>query len=346
MTTGVTAQPDTATALAIEVRGLCHTYKPTRSRRSSRKHAAPVNDAALDRVDLSVRPGEIFALLGPNGSGKSTLLRILATVQAARQNDEQPGHATIFGHDIALKPQQVRQQLGVVFQHPALDLKLTAIENLRIHGKLYGLAGPSLEQAATQALTALGLADRINDHTESFSGGMRRRVEIAKALLTHPRLLLMDEASSGLDLAIQQAIWSDLRRLVAEKGLTVLLTTHLMHEAEQADRVAVMSQGKVVAVDTPSALVAKVGGQVLEITPATGIKAEVLRDQIINQFPDRLSANNTSTQPGRVHIEHPDAAAMIDPLSRSLGEQAIGFRLGRPTLADAYLKLTGQSLTD
>lgn len=326
---------------AVCVRGLSHTYKPIKQRRSSRKHAPPVQDAALDAVDLDVAPGEIFALLGPNGSGKSTLLRILATVQAPRDN---AGTATIFDSNIIHHAQAVRQHLGVVFQHPALDLKLSAYENLSVHGRLYGLSGKPLDEAIKQALDQLGMAERMHDHVESFSGGMRRRVEIAKALLTQPRLLLMDEASAGLDLAIQRDIWADLRKLVADAGLTVLLTTHLMDEAEQADRVAVMAKGKVVAVDTPDALVAKVGGQVLEITPATGTSPEQLRDHLKNLLGNRLGGAAPTVSQGRVHIEHADAASVIAELSEALGDEAIGFRLGRPTLADAYLKLTGQTL--
>lgn len=335
-----TAKTDVA-AHAIAVRGLSHTYKPVKQRRSSRKHAPPVQDAALDAVDLHVSPGEVFALLGPNGSGKSTLLRILATVQAPRDN---AGTATIFDHDIIKDAPVVRQHLGVIFQNPALDLKLSAYENLSVHGKLYGLSGKPLDEAIKQALDQLGMAERMHDHVESFSGGMRRRVEIAKALLTKPRLLLMDEASAGLDLAIQRDIWTDLRKLVADTGLTVLLTTHLMDEAEQADRVAVMAKGKVVAVDTPDALVAKVGGQVLEITPANGTTVDQLAEQVSAALGDRLGSSAPTISQGRVHLEHPDAPSMIAELSDVLGEQATGFRLGRPTLADAYLKLTGQTL--
>lgn len=343
-----TAAASPGDALAIDVRGLSHTYKPKRARKPSKRRPVQVDDAALDRVDLQVRPGEIFALLGPNGSGKSTLLRILATVQAARQNasdsSDAPGFAKLFGHDIAEHPQHARQALGVVFQHPAIDLKLTAIENLRLHGKLYGLSGDSLEQAARQALVDLGLEDRQNDFTESFSGGMRRRVEIAKALLTRPRLLLMDEASAGLDIAIQREIWSDLRRLVKDTGLTVLLTTHLMDEAELADRVAVMSAGKLVAVDTPDALVATVGGQVLQITPANQVDAEDLLQRVREAVTDRLAGCELRAYDGKVHLEHPDAASIIETLTEQLGDDATTFRLGRPNLADAYLKLTGQSL--
>ena len=342
MTMNTTAATETDTP-AIHVRALSHTYKPVRQRRKSRKHAPPPQDAALDRVDLDVKPGEIFALLGPNGSGKSTLLRILATVQAARENNSD-ATTTIFGHDIASDAQQVRQHLGVVFQNPALDLKLTAYENLIVHGKLYGLTGATLDNDVKAALEQLSMADRMHDHVESFSGGMRRRVEIAKALLTKPRLLLMDEASAGLDLAIQRDIWADLRKLVRETGLTVLLTTHLMHEAELADRVAVMSMGKVVAVDSPDALVAKIGGQVLEITPANGTTAEQLSTDI-NAALRTLDQDIVSTiHNGHVHIEHPRASVMIADLSTALGDSATSFRLGRPTLADAYLKLTGQEL--
>ncbi len=345
MTTLQTDEPMTNTtkAAAVQVRGLSHTYKPARKRKPSRrKHAPPPQDAALDQVDLDVKPGEIFALLGPNGSGKSTLLRILATVQSPRDN---AGTATVFGSDIIDDAQAVRQHLGVVFQHPALDLKLTAYENLSVHAKLYGRFGPTLDADIKQALNQLGMADHLHDHVESFSGGMRRRVEIAKALLTRPRLLLMDEASAGLDIAIQRDIWTDLRKLVADTGLTVLLTTHLMDEAEQADRVAVMAQGKVVAVDTPDKLVAKIGGQVLEITPANGTPAEQLCKSVKDALGDRLAGIEPVAIHGRVHLEHPEAPSMIATLSAELGEQATSFRLGRPTLADSYLKLTGQSLS-
>lgn len=343
MNVEMTAQLDAE--LAVHVRGLSHTYKPQKQRRSSRKHAPPPQDAALHHVDLDVRQGEVFALLGPNGSGKSTLLRILATVQAARQTGSDTTVA-IFEKDLTANPHAVRQHLGVVFQNPALDLKLSAYENLSVHGKLYGLSGPTLDQAIKQSLSDLGLGDRMNDATESFSGGMRRRVEIAKALLNKPQLLLMDEASAGLDIAIQRDIWADLRMLVAENGLTVLLTTHLMEEAELADRVAVMSKGKVVAVDTPDALVARVGGQVLEITPANGNSADELLEQVRTRLGDRADHSELSVNHNRVHLEHPDAAAFIAALSESLGQQASSFRLGRPTLADAYLKLTGQTLSD
>ncbi|MBX2852656.1 MAG: ABC transporter ATP-binding protein [Phycisphaeraceae bacterium] len=325
---------------AVCVRSLSHTYKPLNQRRSH-KHAPPSQDAALDNIDLDVQPGEVFALLGPNGSGKSTLLRILATMLTPRGNQ---GTATIFGSDITADAQAVRQHLGVVFQHPALDLKLSAYENLSVHAKLYGLAGSALGDTIKQALDQLGLADRMHDHVESFSGGMRRRVEIAKALLTQPRLLLMDEASAGLDIAIQRDIWADLRKLVADTGLTVLLTTHLMEEADQADRVAVMAKGNVVAVESPDALVAKVGGQVLEITPRSGTSADRLCELVSDAIGDQLENHRPIASQGRAHLEHPEAPSMIATLSDQLGEQAIGFRLGRPTLADAYLKLTGQSL--
>jgi ABC-2 type transport system ATP-binding protein len=339
MTSETATATDTDT-LAVHVRSLSHTYKPIKQRRSKR-HAPPPQDAALDRVDLDVKPGEVFALLGPNGSGKSTLLRILATVQSPRDNQ---GRASIFDSDIVSDAQTVRQHIAVVFQHPALDLKLTAIENLSVHARLYGLTGDTLDATIKQTLEQLGLADRMYDHVESFSGGMRRRVEIAKALLTKPRLLLMDEASAGLDLAIQRDIWTDLRKLVADTGLTVLLTTHLMDEAERADRVAVMANGKIVAVDTPDKLVAQVGGQVLEITPANGTSPQGLHDQVKELLGGRLAGAQPTISQGKVHLEHPDAPSVIAELSDSLGASATGFRLGRPTLADAYLKLTGQTL--
>jgi ABC-2 type transport system ATP-binding protein len=342
MTASQTAEPTTTAtrAPAVSVRGLSHTYRPVKQRRS-RKHAAPPQDAALDNVDLDIHASEIFALLGPNGSGKSTLLRILATVQSPRDNT---GSVSVFGSDLLRNARHVRQTLGVVFQHPALDLKLSAFENLSVHARLYGIDRSQVDQAVNHALDRLGLADRMHDRVESFSGGMRRRVEIAKALLSDPRLLLMDEASAGLDLAIQREIWADLRERVAEAGLTVLLTTHLMEEAEQADRVAIMAKGRVIAVDTPEALVASVGGELLEITPISGTtpsEVAAIAEPIVRKRFGDASPTLLATA---VRFEHPSAAAVLPELTEALGERICGIRLGKPTLADAYLKLTGQSL--
>ena len=303
-------------------------------------------------VSLAVRVAASDAsvlITGPNGSGKSTLFRILATVQAQRPaNGEKPGQAAVFGHDLAQQPELVRRQIGVVFQHPALDDKLTARENLRFHGMLFGLDKAELATRGEQWLDTLGLIDRADDPIESFSGGMRRRVEIAKALLTHPRLLMMDEASTGLDAGVLRDIWGLLRQRVDDDGLTIALTTHLMHEAEQCDRLAVLSKGKIVAIDTPAGLVDRVGGRVLEVQFAQGGgKVSPEDEQALGDTLGRLAAGQTldiTLLHGSARVEHEQADQWVGPLMDALGERLRAVRVGRPTLEDAYLKLTGHRL--
>lgn len=339
---------------AIHVQGLSHAYirpEPKRSKRKSHKGPPPayLADPALSDINFTVNPGEVFGLLGPNGSGKSTLFRILATVQAQRPaHGEKPGRAAIFGHDLAQQPAQVRGQIGVVFQHPALDDKLTARENLRFHGMLFGLGQSELATRGEQWLETLGLTDRADDPIESFSGGMRRRVEIAKALLTDPRLLMMDEASTGLDAGVLRDIWGLLRERVDTGGLTIALTTHLMHEAEQCDRLAVLSKGKIVAIDTPAGLVDRVGGRVLEVQFAEGGgKASPEDEQALRDTLGRLApgqALEITLFHGSARIEHQQADQWVGPLMEAMGDRLRAVRVGRPTLEDAYLKLTGHRL--
>ena len=225
-------------SLAVEVRDVTHHLGPRLAGR-----------VALDGVDLEVRAGEIVALLGPNGSGKTTLFRILATLLRPRS-----GTASVFGHDVRGAPAEVRRHLGVVFQHPALDPMLTVAENLRHHGHLYGLRGASLSRRCEAALAALEVADRARDRVAALSGGLRRRVEIAKVLTHEPRLLLLDEPSAGLDPRARGGVFAILEDLRARLGTTVLMTTHFMEEADRCDRVAIMDSGKVVACDAPALL--------------------------------------------------------------------------------------------
>ena len=196
------------------------------------------NREALRSVSFEVRAAEIFALLGPNGGGKTTLFRILSTSFAPTG-----GRAEVFGHDLVTQSAQVRQQMGVVFQAPSLDKKLSAAENLWHHGHLYGLRGQPLRQQMTEMLGRVGLSDRARDRVEKLSGGMQRRVEVAKGLLHRPRLLLMDEPSTGLDPGARRDLWDYLKESRERDRLTILLTTHLMGEAEQCDRVAILHRG-------------------------------------------------------------------------------------------------------
>jgi len=241
--------------------------------------------AALDGVDLSVREGEIAAMLGPNGSGKTTLFRILATL--ARP---QSGALSIFGHDLSAAPDEVRKCLGVVFQQPALDPILTVEENLRHHGRLYGLRGADLTRRCRNALASLEVADRARDRVGTLSGGLRRRVEIAKVLTHDPRLLLLDEPSAGLDPKARAGLLTILQDLRSRLGTTVLMTTHFMEEADRCDRVAIMDAGRVVAFDEPGRLKQRVDGAAVALRVMTHPTLEDVFVNLTGHGFDEMSA--------------------------------------------------------
>jgi ABC-2 type transport system ATP-binding protein len=293
---------------------------------------------ALDGVSLGVEAGEIFALLGPNGSGKTTLFRILSTLIPAP-----PGRVRVLGLDAAVDRDAVRRQIGVVFQAPSLDKQLTARENLTHQGHLYGLRGPDLARRVAEALAAVGLADRAAERVDKFSGGMRRRVEIAKGLLHRPRVLLMDEPSTGLDPSARIDLWRHLRQAGGPRsetggGVTVLLTTHLMEEADQADRLAIMDRGKVMACDTPAALKERIGGDVITI-------ATRRPDAVRAALRERLGVD--AQQVGSLlRIERPRGHEFVPQLIEAAPGMVESVSVGKPTLEDVFIRLTGQRLAD
>ncbi|MCH5377216.1 MAG: ATP-binding cassette domain-containing protein, partial [Planctomycetes bacterium] len=222
------------------------------------------NRIALDGLALQVRRGEIFALLGPNGGGKTTLFRVLSTLVAV-----QSGRVHVLGLELPQQAASVRRRIGVVFQAPSLDRKLTVSENIRFQAALYGIRGRVLAERQQELLDQLGIADRMRERTESLSGGLRRRVELAKGMIHRPELLLLDEPSTGLDPGARSDLWEYLQRLRDQHHVTIVLTTHLLDEAERADRIAILNHGSVVALDTPEALKASVGGDSITIRPLT-----------------------------------------------------------------------------
>ncbi len=232
------------------------------------------NRTALNGVSFDVRPAELFGLLGPNGSGKTTLFRILSTLMLPTA-----GRATIMGCDAAQDPARLRRQIGVVFQAQSVDIKLTAYENLWHQGHLYGLRGPALKKRIHEILSRVGLADRAKELVETFSGGMQRRIELAKGLLHHPGVLLLDEPTTGLDPGARRDLWQYLQTLRDEEQVSVLVTTHLMEEAERCDRLAIMSEGNLVALGTPAELKSEIGGDVVLLDAAhdAGVLAERIR---------------------------------------------------------------------
>src|SRR5450631_3981262 len=213
---------------------------------------------ALAGVSFDVRPAEIFGLLGPNGSGKTTTFRILSTLMIPSG-----GRALIMGRDVAKDPGGVRNQIGVVFQEQSIDIKLSAEENLMLIGHVYGLHGAALKARAAEMLDRVGLADRAKEKAEAFSGGMKRRLELAKGLLHHPSVLLLDEPTTGLDPGARRDLWQYLQILRDEEHVSVLVTTHLMEEAERCDRLAILNEGKLVALGTPTELKREIGGDVI-----------------------------------------------------------------------------------
>ncbi|MEM9353387.1 MAG: ABC transporter ATP-binding protein [Planctomycetota bacterium] len=283
---------------------------------------------AVDGLSLTVEEGEVFVFLGPNGSGKTTLFRVLSTLIPI-----QSGRVEMLGHDLATQTNAVRNDLGVVFQAPSLDKKLTVSENLRHQGRLYGLAGQLLRQRTEEMLSAVGLSERAGDIVETLSGGMRRRVELAKGLLHNPSLLLLDEPSTGLDPGSRADLWRYLHTIRERDGVTIVLTTHLLEEAERADRIAIMDKGRLAALDTPTALRASVGGDsiLLQSGDPAALAAAV---------NERWSCN-AAVIGGAVRLEQPDGHEWVSRLATAFPNEIDSITLGKPTLEDVFIDRTG-----
>lgn len=281
---------------------------------------------ALDGVGFAVPRGGVHGFLGPNGSGKSTLFKLLATLAPMQQ-----GRVTVLGGDLAEDAAAVRERLGVVFQSPAVDHKLTVRENLRYGGLLVGLAGHQLDERIGALLETARLTDRTNDRVGELSGGLRRRVEIAKCLLARPEIVLLDEASTGLDPAARVDMWNVLR---AQSGLTVLFTTHLMDEAALADHLTLLDAGAVVAAGRPADLVRELGGQVLEIESDD---TEALRAQLGGEFDRAIEVVD-----GTLRIEGEDVHDIVPVVMQRHGDQIRRLSLSHPSLQDVFLRKTGK----
>ncbi len=286
------------------------------------------NRLAIAGLDLAINPGEIFAIVGPNGGGKTTLFRLLSTLIPI-----QTGAIEIFGLNVARQAAAVRERIGVVFQAPSLDRKLTVAENLWQHAQLYGLSGAALRARCAEMLARFQLTDRAGDRVETLSGGLRRRVELASGMLHRPQLLLLDEPSTGLDPAARSDMWEYLRQVRADDGVTVVLTTHLLDEAEKADRLAILAGGSLVALDTPDALRATVGGDSVTIETAepAALAAEITaRLEIAAAVVD-----------GRVRIEQPDGHRWVARLVEEFPGRIQSITMGKPTLEDVFIARTG-----
>jgi len=301
---------------AVDIRQLRHVYGER---------------TALDGVTLDVSRGEIFGLLGPNGGGKTTLFKIVSTLLVPTSGD-----VRIFGADAIREAPAVRRRLGVVFQRPALDARLTVDENLRHQGHLYGLRGRHLAARMREALQAVGLTDRARDLVATLSGGLQRRAEVAKALLHQPDLLVLDEPSTGLDPSARRELRDDLARLRSGRGSTVILTTHLMDEAAECDRVAILDAGRIVALGTPAALTAGIGGDVVLVTARD---PRGLAERIRHRF-----GVTADVVDDRVRIERDRAHEFVTVLVEAFPGELDAVTFGKPTLEDVFVHYTGKRL--
>jgi ABC-2 type transport system ATP-binding protein len=302
-----------AIAAVISVQDLVHRYE---------------GRTALNGVSFDVRHAELFGLLGPNGSGKTTMFRILSTLMVAGG-----GRALIMGFDAAKEPDALRRQIGVVFQAQSIDLKLTAAENLWHQGHLYGLRGTTLKSRIAAMLARVGLSDRAKEKAETFSGGMQRRLELAKGLLHRPPVLLLDEPTTGLDPGARRDLWQYLQILRDEEGVTVIVTTHLMEEAERCDRLAILNEGKLVALGTPAELKREIGGDVILLDTRD---AESMAERIRARF--NVDANVLA---GQVRLERENGHHFITDVVEAFPGEIESISVSKPALEDVFIHRTG-----
>jgi ABC-2 type transport system ATP-binding protein len=314
-----TAQPaGVAAPPAVRIRGLVKRYGEIE---------------AVRGIDLEVYPGETFGFLGPNGAGKSTTINMLCTLVAPSE-----GQAEVAGHDIASARNAVRRNIGLVFQEPTLDGYLTADQNLRFHGELYGVVRAGAAKRRQEVLEMVGLWERRNHLVNTFSGGMRRRLEIARGLLHSPRVLFLDEPTIGLDPQTRASIWNYIEELHRRENITVFLTTHYMDEAENCDRIAIMNEGRIVALDTPEALKAGIGKDRVQIT--TGDDAAAIA-ALKSSFGLEASLHG-----GAVTFSVAAGAAFVPQLFEKLGLAIHSVTVTRPSLDDVFLAHTGTTIRD
>ncbi len=286
---------------------------------------------ALDRLSFDVKAGEIFGLLGPNGSGKTTLFRILSTLMTPTG-----GRATIQGFDVAREPNKVRQQIGIVFQARSVDIKLTVAENLKHQGNLYGLSGASLKSRIDDVLGRVGLLDRKGSFVETLSGGMQRRVELAKGLIHSPSVLLLDEPSTGLDPGARRDLWQYLETLRDEAKVAILVTTHLMEEAEHCDRLAILNQGKLVALGSPFDLKSQIGGDVVLFEVRDHEAAKTLALHLLQRFGVAAEAFENSVRLEQEH-GHRFVASAVEAFPGVVESVSVS----KPSLEDVFIRRTG-----
>jgi ABC-2 type transport system ATP-binding protein len=311
-------QTNTRTTEAVSVRGLVKTYGEIE---------------AVRGIDLTIDSGEVFGFLGPNGAGKSTTISMLCTLVAPTG-----GRAEVAGYDVVRQRDEVRRNIGLVFQDTTLDGYLTAERNLRLHAELYGIPRALVPDRLKQVLDMVGLWGRKDSKVATFSGGMKRRLEIARGLMHSPRVLFLDEPTVGLDPQTRSSIWSYIRELKAAEDITIFLTTHYMDEAEYCDRIAIMDHGRIIALDTPEALKASVGKDRVQIhTDDDGAAIAALQAQF------SLSA---AVSEGAVTFSVERGEEFVPRLFREFPMPIRSVSVARPTLDDVFMSYTGSTIRD
>ncbi|GDY29108.1 ATP-binding cassette domain-containing protein [Gandjariella thermophila] len=288
---------------------------------------------AVRGIDLEVAAGEMFGFLGPNGAGKTTAIKILCTIAEATS-----GSATVAGHDVNTERSAVRRRIGLVFQEPTLDGYLTAEQNLRFHGELYGMPRRLLRERIDEVLEMVGLTDRRRDQVIKFSGGMKRRLEIGRGLLHSPQVLFLDEPTIGLDPQTRASIWEYIASLRERQDITIFVTTHYMDEAENCDRIAIMNEGRIVVTDTPDALKSSVGADRVQIRTEDDAAA-------IRQLRDRLGVE-AAMHDGMVTFSVAGGAEFVPKLFATLPLRIDTVTVTRPSLDDVFMSYTGRTISD
>jgi len=292
---------------------------------------------AVDQVDLNIGKGELFGLLGPNGAGKTTIIKMLTTMLRPTE-----GEARVWGHDVAKERNEVRSSIGVVFQDPSIDNMLTGRENLDFHGRMYGMDGSLRKKRIDDVLELVDLTDKADIKMEDYSGGMQRRLEIARGLMHHPKVLFLDEPTLGLDAQTRHYIWQYVKEMNAREGVTIVLTTHYMEEADYlCDRVAIVDNGRIVALDTPKNLKDLIGADTITLEVQSGGDA-LLRS--LKSF-DWIKSTTTSNGTIALRVDHAQSRipeVMIEAYKNKVFIKSVG--LHEPTLEDVFLKFTGKKI--
>jgi len=288
---------------------------------------------AVDDVSFEVKKGEIFGFLGPNGAGKSTTINMLSTILSPTE-----GEAFINKFNVLSQKDEVRKSIGLVFQDPSLDDRLTAEENLRFHAKLYGVPSNEFQKRKQEVLELVDLWDRRDDIVKNFSGGMKRRLEIARGLLHYPAVLFLDEPTIGLDPQTRAHLWDYILRLKREKEMTIFMTTHYMNEAEYCDRIAIIDHGKIVASGTPRELKKQVGGDIIRMSSA---QKQKLKRELEERYKKEIKEED-----GTLQLEVADGEKFLPRLFNELDTKIDSIELRKPTLDDVFLSLTGRKIRE